>query len=142
VSPDIQALLDARDAGIINADTIIPESSDLIRDDGFPRWRGSTSLTWNLGQFTAGASANYVGSVIDDDISVGGVNLRIDDYITANLYLQYEFAGGAIDGTRLRVGVRNITNAQPPLDSSGFGYMGSLHSPVPRYWYLNISKTF
>lgn len=142
VPPDIQLLLDARAAGTINQDTNIPESADLIGDDGFPRWRGSTSLTWELGQFTVGAFASYVGGVTDDDILVGGQNLPIDEYITANLYVQYEFEGGAIDGTRLRVGARNITNARPPMDSSSFGYMGSLHSPIPRYWYVNIRKDF
>ena len=142
VSPDIQVLVDARAAGEINIDTIIPEGGSLIRDDGFPKWRGSTALTWKLGQFTASGFASYVGSVIDDDISVGGVNLRLGDYITANLFVQYDFEGGFIDGTKLRLGVRNLTNAHPPLDSSGFGFMGSLHSPVPRYWYVNVSKTF
>src|SRR3546814_17107277 len=54
VSPDIQILLDARAAGDINIDTVIPEGGDQIRRDQFPKWRGSGSLTWKLGQFTAG----------------------------------------------------------------------------------------
>ena len=118
VPPDIQALLDARDAGEINIDTVIPESSNLIRDDGFPRWRGSASLTWKLGQFTAGGFVTYTGSVIDDDISINGENLLIKSYTTANLYVQYDFKGGFTNDTQLRLGVRNLTNAQPPLDSS------------------------
>lgn len=142
VPPDIQALLDAREAGEINMDTVIPESSNLIRDDGFPRWRGSASLTWKLGQFTAGGFVTYTGSVIDDDISINGENLLIKSYTTANLYIQYDFKGGFTDNTQLRLGVRNLTNAQPPIDSSSFGYMGSLHSPIPRYWYVNVRKTF
>lgn len=142
VPPDIQVLLNARAAGDINVDTIIPEASNQIQQGGFPQWRGSTSLTWKLGQFTAGASANYVGSVFDTNISVNGQNLRLGSYTTASLYLQYELKGGFTGGTRLRVGVRNIGNAHPPLDSSAFAYDGSLYSPVPRYWYLNISKTF
>lgn len=142
VPPDIQVLLDARAAGDINIDTIIPEGGSLIRQDGFPKWRASGSLTWKLGQVTTGAFVNYTGSVIDNDISVGGENLLIKAYTTASLYVQYDFEGGFIDGTQLRVGVRNITNAQPPLDSSAFGYMGSLHSPLLRYWYVNVRKTF
>lgn len=142
VPPDIQALLDARAAGTINQDTVIPESSDRVRMDGFPEWRGSASLTWRLGQFTTGGFINYTGSVIDNDISVGGQNLLIKPYTTASLYVQYEFEGGFIDGTQLRLGVRNLTNARPPMDSSGFGYMGALYSPIPRYWYVNATKRF
>lgn len=142
VPPDIQVLLDARAAGVINIDTVIPEASNRIQQGGFPKWRGFTSLTWKLGQFTAGASANYVGSVFDTDISVGGENLRLHDYVTASLYLQYELKGGAVDGTRLRLGVRNIANSHPPFDSSSTAYDGSLYSPIPRYWYVNVSKTF
>lgn len=141
-SPDIQTLLDARAAGTINIDTIIPEGGSLVRQDGMPRWRGSASLTWNLGQFTAGAFVNYTGSVIDNDISVGGENLLLKAYTTGSLYLQYALKGGFTDGTQLRVGVRNITDARPSLDSSAFGYMGSLYSPNPRYWYASVKKNF
>ena len=70
------------------------------------------------------------------------MNLLVKAYTTASLYVQYDLKGGFIDGTQLRVGARNITNAQPPLDSGSFGYMGSLHSPMPRYWYVNVRKTF
>src|SRR3546814_15605818 len=62
VSPDIQILLDARAAGDINIDTVIPEGGDQIRRDQFPKWRGSGSLTWKLGQFPAGGFVNYTGS--------------------------------------------------------------------------------
>ena len=141
-SPDIQTLLDARAAGTINVDTIIPEGGSLIRQDGLPKWRGSASLTWKLGQFTAGGFVSYTGSVLDNDISVNGENLLLKAYTTGNLYLQYDLKGGFTDGTQIRVGVRNITNARPPLDSSAFGYMGSLYSPNPRYWYASVKKNF
>ena len=85
---------------------------------------------------------SYTGSVIDNDISINGENLKVKAYTTASLYVQYDLKGGFTDGTQLRVGVRNITNAQPPIDSGSFGYMGSLHSPIPRYWYVNVRKTF
>ncbi|MCJ2185751.1 TonB-dependent receptor plug domain-containing protein [Novosphingobium beihaiensis] len=142
VSPEVQALLDARSAGQIDVDTVIPEASDQIRQGGFPKWRGSTSLTWNLGQVTMGGFVDYTSSIMDTAITVSGQNLRLDSYTTANLYVQYAFKDGAMDGARVRVGARNLTNAHPPLNSSGFGYDGALYSPVPRYWYVNVSKEF
>ena len=35
-----------------------------------------------------------------------------------------------------------VADGWNPLDSGSFGYMGSLHSPIPRYWYVNVRKTF
>ncbi len=141
-SDDIQTLIDARADGKINKDTIIPEGGNLIRVDGFPRWRASGSLTWKLDQFTAGAFVNYRSSVIDDDISVNGQNFKVKSYTTASLYVQREFEELLGDRTTLRVGVRNITDKRPPIDSSAFGYMGSLDSPAPRYWYASIRADF
>ncbi|MDP3908240.1 TonB-dependent receptor domain-containing protein [Novosphingobium sp.] len=141
-SPDIQVLIDARAAGTINQDTIIPEGGDLVRNDGFPKWRASGSLTWKLGQFTTGVFVSHRGSVIDDDISVSGQNWTVKSYTTANLYVQYDLMGGIADRTTIRLGVRNIANSRPPIDSGSFGYMGSLDSPNPRYWYASIRKDF
>ena len=56
--------------------------------------------------------------------------------------MQYDLKGGFTDGTSIRLGARNITDARPPIDSGSFGYMGSLDSPNPRYWYASIRKDF
>lgn len=141
-SAEIQTLIDAKAAGKINKDTIVPEGGDLIRLDGFPRWRASGSLTWKLEQYTAGVFVNYRSSVIDDDISVNGQNYVVKSYTTASLYVQREFEELLGDKTTLRVGVRNITDERPPIDSSSYGYMGSLDAPAPRYWYASIRADF
>jgi hypothetical protein len=47
--PAVDALYDARDAGIINAATPLPDSSDLLAQNGRPEWRLSGSLTWSQG---------------------------------------------------------------------------------------------
>ena len=39
------------------------------------------------------------------------------------------------------VGVRNITNEKPPLES-GDGFLGALYQPYSRYWYVRVRKTF
>src|SRR5690606_35375628 len=62
VSPAIQELLDAREAGIINAATSIGGGGDLIMVDGKPKWKWSGTLNWTLGNFQAGLSARYVGN--------------------------------------------------------------------------------
>jgi iron complex outermembrane receptor protein len=64
----------------------------------------------------------------------------VDDQITGNLYLDYRFTKGSLDGTSVRVGVRNLTDEKPPLSSDG--YLGTLYTPVSRYWYANIRHKF
>jgi outer membrane receptor protein involved in Fe transport len=41
---------------------------------------------------------------------------------------------------RLRAGVRNLFDKDPPLTSEG--YLGSLYNPYARYWYTSISLEY
>jgi outer membrane receptor protein involved in Fe transport len=140
-SPAIAQLLAARDAGEINSGTTITGGGDLVRQDGRPEWKWSASATWTYEQFQVGAFTQYIGDVEDTDlIDANGVPWVVDSQVTANLYGQYEFAGGLADQTRLRIGVRNLTDEKPPLSSEG--YLGELYQPYSRYWYVSIKKSF
>jgi iron complex outermembrane receptor protein len=141
-SPGIAELLDARSAGTINAGTTINGGGDLIRQNGKPAWKWSASLTWTLDQFTVGAFTQYTGSVDDTALldSVGDAWV-VDSTLTANLYVQYEFkTDNWANDTRIRLGVRNISDEKPPLASSG--YLGNVYEPYSRYWYASIRKSF
>lgn len=140
-SPGIAALMEAREAGEINAGTTITGGGDLIRQNGRPEWKWSASLTWRYDQFTVGAFTQYIDDVEDTDLrDAAGDPWLIDSQLTGNLYGQYEFEDGWMGATRVRVGVRNITDEKPPLAIEG--YLGELYQPYSRYWYLNVRKTF
>ncbi|MGA0605893.1 TonB-dependent receptor plug domain-containing protein [Phenylobacterium sp. VNQ135] len=140
-SPDIAALIAAREAGTINAGTTITGGGDLIRQNGRPEWKWSASLTWSYDRFQVGAFTQYIDDVDDTDLrDPAGDPWLIDSQITANLYGQYQFEDGWMGDTRVRVGVRNITDEKPPLAVEG--YLGELYQPYSRYWYVNIRKTF
>ena len=141
-APDAQVLLDARDAGEINAGVPVLGASDLVRQDGKPEWRWSVNLTWASGPWQVGAFTQYIGSVEQTTVrDADGNPWVVDSQLTANLYLQHTFEGDTgLGGTRFRIGARNITNAKPPLASGG--YLGNLYIPYARYWYSSISKTF
>lgn len=142
-SPGIQALLDARDAGQINAGTVIPAEGSLLGVDGIPEWRGSASLIWTMGDFQVGAFAQYTAGVLDDDVvDASGAFWEVDDLVTGNLYGQYEFEVGPLNRARVRLGVRNITDERSPIESSSFGYLGSLYQPYGRYWYASVRAEF
>lgn len=140
-SPQVQALLDARAAGTINAGTNIAEQGDLVRRNGKPRWKASGSLTWNYDRFQIGAYTQYTGDVEDTGlVDATGVRWLIDDQLTFNLYGQIEVGDEASGKYRIRIGARNLTNKAPPLSSSG--YLGSLYNPYARYWYANVKVSF
>lgn len=140
-SPGIAALLAARDAGEINAGTTITGGGDLRRQGARPTWKWSGSLTWSLRNVTIGAFTQYIGSVEDTSlIDSAGDAWIVGNQITANLYGQYRFTSGALDGTSIRLGVRNLTDEKPSLSSDG--YLGILYTPVRRYWYANIRHKF
>jgi outer membrane receptor protein involved in Fe transport len=139
--PAVQELFDAREAGDINAATPLTDASDLIRVRGKPRWRITGSLTWSLDQFQIGAFMNHIGSVQDTNfLDTAGNPYVLDPYTTFNLYAQYRFRDGPLGDTRIRVGVRNLFDTQPPLTAAGF--LGSLYNPYARYWYMTVGTRF
>ncbi|WP_372707406.1 TonB-dependent receptor domain-containing protein [Brevundimonas sp.] len=141
--PAINALYAARNAGTINAATPLPETSDLLAQNGRPEWKVSGSLTWSQGPWQAGAFTQYISAVDDTDLlSATGAPWEVASQITGNLYVQYEWEDGAglASDSRVRIGARNITNEAPPLSSAG--YLGSLYRPYGRYWYVSLAKEF
>lgn len=140
--PEVDALDAARDAGVINAATPLPIRSNLLASNGRPEWKVSGSLTWSQGPIQIGTFTQYTGAVRETGfLSTTGVPWKVDSQLTTNVYAQYEFEdGGWADRTRVRFGLRNVTDEQPPLASGG--YLGSLYRPYGRYWYFNLTKVF
>lgn len=139
----VDSLYAARDAGIIDPLTPLPDSSQLIAQNGRPEWKVNASFTWRHGPWRVGASTQYVSEVFQTSLlSSTGQPWKVTDQMTFNLYGQYEFEEqfGAAAGTELRVGVRDLTDEGPSLADGG--YLGSVQRPYGRYWYVDISKTF
>ena len=139
----VDSLYAARDAGIIDPLTPLPDSSQLIAQNGRPEWKINASFIWRHGPWRVGASTQYVSEVFQTSLlSWTGQAWKVTDQMTLNLYGQYEFEEqfGAAAGTELRVGVRDLTDEGPSLADGG--YLGSVQRPYGRYWYVDISKTF
>ena len=139
--PEVAALFAARAANQINPATPLTDATDLIEQRGRPKWRASASLTWSQHQFQVGAFASYVGGVDDTNfLDTTGLPYRIKSQTAVNLYAQYRIAGGFLDDTRLRIGVRNLFDKDPPITADG--YLGTISTPYARNWYLTIGKRF
>ncbi|WP_454716938.1 TonB-dependent receptor plug domain-containing protein [Caulobacter segnis] len=140
-SPQIAALMAARAAGTINAGTTITGGGSYIRQNSKPDWKWTAALSWSLDQFSAGVFTQYVSDIDDTGlIDSAGAPWIIDSQVTTNVYGQYEFTKGWAANTRLKLGVRNVTNEAPPLSSNG--YLGTVYQPYGRYFYASIRKTF
>jgi len=140
-SPGIAALLAARAAGGINAGTTITGGGDLIRRNGKPDWKWSAALSWRLNNLSAGVFTQYISDVNDTNLlDSAGTPWVIDSQVTANIYGQYEFTEGWAANTRVKLGLRNLTDEAPPLSSDG--YLGSMYQPYGRYWYASVRKSF
>lgn len=146
LSPGAQAISDAVDAGLISDDISVTQEGNIIRDEGQPRWRTGATLTYRHRSGVGfGARHEFIGSFIDT-----GAGLNDDDepfvvesWQTINFYGQYDIdADGPLGGTRLRVGVNNLLDKQPPLADETFGYFNEYHSARGRYFYFDVRKQF
>ena len=142
--PEQQMLLEAQANGLIDAFPNVPGAASLIEQDGLPKWRASSTITWRAGQWGAGLFSSYVGGVDDTSARLGtGEAWRIKPWLTHNLYVQYTIEGTEVlDEVRLRFGARNITDEDPPLADTDTGYFGNLHSPRGRTVYFSIRTRF
>ena len=113
----VNSLYDARDSGTIDPLTPLPDSTELIGQNGRPEWRGSTSFTWSKGPWRAGTTALYMSSFEQAQLlSVTGQPYKVDHRLTVNLYGQYEFEFG----TAVRLGVRDAFDEGPALADGGY----------------------
>ncbi len=140
-TPGIQALLDARSAGQINAGTVITGSADLIGQNGVPGWRGSGTITWRKGPFAADWFTTYTGKFYSTALTnPDGSFYHVPHTYMHNASVSYSFEDGRLEGLTLRVGARNLFDKKPPLVSGG--YTGAIYNPYARYWYVDVKKTF
>ena len=144
-SPEGQQLIDAVNSGTINPLVSVVGQEDLIRENGNPEWRYAGSIRWSRGQWGAGAFYRRVGAVRDTSVTGATYDfLEVPAFKTLSLSADYTFENVlAGQETRVRFGVRNVTDEKPPIaDEFARGYFVGLHSNRGRYWYGNVRHTF
>ena len=149
ISPGAQQILDAREAGVIPNDIPVDQEGDIILQDGQPIWRLGASLTWRHDSgFGGGARVDYTSPFIDTGVGLSGeedgdLPYIVEAFTTMNLYGQYEFEdAGLLSDTRVRVGVNNLLDKDPPLADEANGYDAAYHSSRGRYLYFDLRKSF
>jgi len=146
VPAEIQQLFDAGAAGIINpaATAGIGGYGDLRRRNGKPRWKWAGNLFWDYGNFQVGTTARYTSNYYDTLAQYpDGRFWEPRSHTTWNAYVKYRFdRQGGWSGTSIRIGVNNLEDRRPPKTAALNGYLATMYSPIPRYWYVNLSKDF
>jgi outer membrane receptor protein involved in Fe transport len=149
---DGQLLLDAVAAGDLPPEVRIEGLGQLLELDGRPKWRFSSSVNWTNGPVGISVFANYVGEVWNTSVSRDvpivsddpNANFyRVNDMLTINTAFTFTIdSDGPLDGTRLRVGVNNLFDKDPPLADETYGFLSQLHSPRGRVVRFEIRKNF
>lgn len=138
---------DAIDAGLVDESVRLANSGSILAQNGQPEWRGSGRFGFNHPSgFGAGFRVNYVGGYVDTSAGLDpdDNNFFVDEWITYNVYLQYETGDsvGFLSNTRFRVGANNITDEEPPFLDDVDGYDAGNASMRQRYIYFQVSKEF
>lgn len=138
-----EELAEGQRNGEINAGLPITAGGDFVGKSGRPRWRHSLNLTWAYGPARVGAFIKYTDAVdVIDVVDANNNPFVVKSQTSVNLFGSYRFEEGAgfIRDASVQVGVRNLFNDDPPFAPNG--YLAALYQPQPRYWYLNIRKSF
>jgi len=148
---------------------VAPTENDSVGVGGVTRWRGATNVSWRKGPWSGGLGAYYIGENLDNGAATtaaiyeslgrpdyikekftGGRNVyyyKNDAVVTFNLSVGYRFGADAspwLRETRIRLGVTNVADKEPPVGSGQFGYDPSVYQNlvVGRSWNLEVTKKF
>ena len=137
------AIQAALNDGTLNSYVTVTGGGSLIKEGGRPEWKYSMSASYEWANWKVGAFSQYTGDVYSTSVSSTDYGpWPIEDQTTWNFYGQYTVENdGWTNGSSIRVGVRNAFNEDPPLADT-YGYLSSLYQPLPRYWYVNVKKSF
>lgn len=115
-----------------------------------PRYKGNLRLGYRAGQFRASTTIEYIGRVFDESANQDAGEVRprdvyeVEEFVSVDGALTYdiEAPNSFANDVRVRLGVRNIFDKDPPLADDTFGYVSSLHSNRGRFVYLDLRKSF
>lgn len=118
--------------------------SQLIRNNGNPRFKGTATIKWDLGSWSASVSERVTDDYLaSTTYSAAGQRRIVDQYWVTNASVGYSFREGSLKGLRLRVGMNNLFNEDPPFyPASSSGYSSDYSDPRGRVTYVEASFKF
>ncbi len=135
----------------------IPQSTGLAgtfvdnASSGFgnlARWRALNDISWSLGNFSASLTTRYVHHVYEApdvaDVTEPGyvAKRRVPSFTQTDLQIGYQFE--ELNNSSIQIGVRNLTDRQPPLIYSGFNASTDMrtYDAIGRYYWMRWTAKF
>jgi outer membrane receptor protein involved in Fe transport len=135
-------LVQAQENGLIPASYPVAGFADLIGQDGNQEQRHSARVSWRKDAFGASLSGNRIGSFYQSSLTLeDGTRYIIPSMTTFNATLDYRFDVNDVD-TRVRFGIRNLSNERAPLADRYFGFFSDAHRDFGRSYYLDVRAKF
>lgn len=136
----IRSVNEELDSGIV-----VTAAGELRQRNRRPRWRATGNLNWSRDAWRAGVYFRYSSEVFDTSLELNGEEELYNTFTVGtkiNVYGQYTFREGFLEGLTARLGARNVTDKKPPLVDSTFGYPGWMTGPEGRYVYGRLIYRF
>jgi iron complex outermembrane receptor protein len=151
---------------IAGSPSVFTERLDV---NGTSRWRGTGTLSWRNANWSAGVSGYYIGSYNDTGATTTAAiyntlgapkyisrqfsdgsysyRFRVHDTVTFNAFLQRRFSAQSSPWLRrsaIRLGVVNLADREPPLESGSFGFSSSVYGSLfqGRTWTMELTRQF
>jgi len=136
-------LLDAaQKEGILPSHYPVDGFSDLIRRDGNQRSKMNAHIRWRKENWAASASVFYLGDFYQSSLTLAdGTRWVIPSMTTFNANADYYFDAWASE-SRIRLGIRNLTNERAPLADRFFGYFADAHNDMGRSYFVDLRMSF
>ncbi len=139
---DAAILVQAQESGQIPTSFPVAGFDDLIGQDGNQEKRQSARVSWRKDAFGASLSGNKIGSFYQSSLTLDdGTRYVIPSMTTYNATFDYRLDINDVD-TRIRIGIRNLTNERAPLADRFFGYFADAHRDFGRSYYLDVRAKF
>ncbi|MBC3765579.1 TonB-dependent receptor domain-containing protein [Neptunicella marina] len=139
---DALLLVEAQQQGEITEDYPVVGFADLIGKDGNQKQRHHFKLSWRDGDWGASLSGNRIGSFYQSDLTLeDGTKYVIPAMSTYDATVDYRFDISDVR-TRVRFGIKNLTDERAPLADDYFGYFSDAHSDLGRNYYLDLKAYF
>lgn len=139
---DFIRLIEAQENGIIPKELAISGFSDLLEKDGSPKIQANLKLIWNKGSWGLGLFGQHIGEFYETRNKLSDGSLwNVKAYNTISGYIDYRLNLNS-NNSRIRLGIKNITDERAPLASDIFGYYFDKHDNLGRHYYLDLSYKF
>jgi iron complex outermembrane receptor protein len=118
--------------------------TDLVRNGGNPRTKGSFGTSWSHQNWQASVNERFISDYrVSTAYTIDGQPWVMGEYWVTNANVSYRFTKGRLKGVRVRIGANNVFDEAPPFNPlSTAGYDSDYTDPRGRMTYIDLNYKF